>query len=139
MSKKYKNPPIVEETSVIYKPRKRPTVLRGRPRGDIEQLESKYTFENPMDVKRFLLANKYLIEIIFEAHRQIKRMFGEEITLFLELHCDPEEGWDELFIVIKSPYSAEKAVEFERKLFDEWFIHRIQDTKGKLNFTEEPL
>jgi len=106
---------------------------------DIRRLENLYTFENFTDIRRFLWIHQFLIEILFEAQKQIIGIFDEQITLSLDLHRDPEEGWDELFIVIKSPYSAEKAVELERKLFEEWFTHRIHDTKGKLNFTEEPL
>lgn len=110
-----------------------------KPQEDIRLLENIYTFENPPDVRRFLWTHKHLIEIVFEAYRQIKRIFGEEINLFLELHHDPEEGWDELFIVIKSPYNAEEAVELEKKLFKEWFVYKMDAIKGKLNITEEPL
>jgi hypothetical protein len=60
-------------------------------------------------------------------------------TIYLELYSDPEEEWDELFIVIKSPYSAEEAIELEKKLFDEWFVNIIDKVNNRLNFTEEPL
>jgi len=106
---------------------------------NIKLLKDIYTFENPYDIIKFLWTNQFLIEILFEAQEQIKKIFGEEIILDLELHHDPEENWDELFIIIKSSYSAEKAVELEKKLFEDWFVYRMDSTKGKLNITEEPL
>lgn len=116
------------ENSIILKPQK-----------DIRLLEILYNFENPMDVKRFLLTNKSLIEIVFEAHRQIKRIFVEEINLFLELHHDPEEDWEELFIVIKSPYAPIKTRELMDDLDRSWFLDIMDKTQGKLCITEEYL
>jgi len=104
---------------------------------DIEQLEELYIFENPPDVRRFLWKYKFLIEILFEAQKKIIEIFGNDITLYLELHRDPEENWEELFIIIKSLYSAEKAIELEKKFFEE-FVYRIDAMKGKLNIIEEP-
>lgn len=104
----------------------------------IEQLENLYIFDNPKEIKNFLLTNNYLIEILFEAPGHIYRIFGQ-VPIHLELHHDPEEGWDELFIVVKSPYSAEEAIRFEKRLAEEWFLDRMKDTRGKLNTIEEPL
>ncbi|MEW6409980.1 MAG: hypothetical protein AB1488_07695 [Nitrospirota bacterium] len=104
----------------------------------IEKLEDLYTFDNPKEIKNFLLTNDYLIEILFEASDHIYRIFGQ-FPIHLELHRDPEEGWDELFIVIKSTYSAEESIRLENRLAEEWFLNRIKDTRGKLNITEEPL
>lgn len=139
---------------------------------EIELLEVFYPFANPNEVRNFLWANKYLIEVLFEAHKQIKRVFqkqqrwggpvvapgwwggggkeglaalspdwenGQVVNIHLELHHDPEEGWDELFIVIRSPYPPAEAVRRENQLAAEWFLDRIKDTRGKLNIIEEPL
>jgi len=106
---------------------------------DIEQLEKLYVFVNPSDIRRFLWRNKFLIEILFEAPKKIIEIFGNDIILCLELHHDPEEEWNELFIVIKTNYSPEEAIELENKLFEEWFIKISEKVKGRLNFTEEPL
>lgn len=104
----------------------------------IEILEKSYIFNNPKEIKRFILANMYLIEILLEAPQHIYQIFGN-FPIYLELHHDPEEDWDELFIVIKTNYPPDKAVELEEKLFEEWFIKVLKKTNGKLNFTEEPL
>jgi len=105
----------------------------------ISQLERLYYFHNPDEIKRFLLTHDYLIEYLFEAYDRIRRIWGENIEVHLEYEIDHEEEWDELFIVIKSLYPTEKAIELERKLFDEWFVHIMDKVNNKLNFTEEPL
>ncbi len=104
----------------------------------LETLENIYIFDNPERIRGFLLANEYLIDILLEAPFYIFDIFGE-VPIHLELHRDPEEGWNELFVVIKSYYDAEYAAELENRLVEEWFLNRIGDTRGKLNIVEEPL
>ncbi|MEK7702400.1 MAG: hypothetical protein AAB317_00365 [Nitrospirota bacterium] len=104
----------------------------------IMELKCDYIFDNPMAVNRFLVENDYLLAILFEAPGYIQDIFGP-VPIHLELHRDPEEDWEELFIVIKSPYSAAEAVRRERQLAQAWFLKRMKDTRGNLNFTEEPL
>lgn len=65
----------------------------------LEELENLYVFENHEEIGDFLLTNDYLMEILFEAPANIYRVFGQ-VPIHLELHRDPEEGWDELFIII---------------------------------------
>ncbi|MFQ5870242.1 MAG: hypothetical protein ACE5JC_10105 [Candidatus Zixiibacteriota bacterium] len=91
------------------------------------------------EIEKFLGKYKHLFPILEEAEEQIVSVFGENIKLCLELHRDPEEGWNELFIVIKSEYSAEEAFRLENRLAEEWFLDRMKETKGKLNIIEEPL
>ncbi len=100
-------------------------------------------YEIPSDHKKkiveFLKKHKYLYPILKEAKPQIVSVFGENVRIGLELHHDPEEGWDELFIVIKSSYSPEEAIGRENRLAEEWFLNRMKATRGKLNIVEEPL
>lgn len=90
-------------------------------------------------ILRFLQEHDFLQPILLEAKDRIIAIFGSDVKLCLELEHDPEEGWDELFIVIKSKCSAEEAVRLEKRLMDEWFLDRMKETNGKLNVTEEPL
>jgi len=105
----------------------------------LEEIEEIYEFSNKERVKAFILQNSHLIKILKEAPAHIYKIFGKNIKLILELHSDPEENWDELFIIIKSSYPPEKAYELEKKLFEEWFADIIKIAGNKLNFTEEPL
>ncbi len=104
----------------------------------IRELENLYIFDNSKEIKNFLLTNDYLMKILFEAQGHICRIFGQ-VPIHLELHRDPEEGWEELFIVIKSPYPTSEARRRENQLVKEWFLDRMQATQGKLNIAEEPL
>ena len=104
----------------------------------IRKLKQFYILDNPNEIKNFLSTNYYLIEILFEAPYPIYRIFGK-VSIHLELHHDPEEAWDELFIVIRSNYSSQKAIKLENRIVEKWFIRRMKDTKGKLNIVEEPL
>jgi hypothetical protein len=101
----------------------------------LDDLKRAYEFSNIEEIRNFIMQNNYLVNILNEAPENIYRIFGRGIKLILELQSDPEEEWDELFIVIKSPYTAEKAVALERELFDEWFVHIIDKVSNKLNFT----
>ncbi len=108
------------------------------PQNLVGYLEAEYIFKNPDDIKVFLIANEELIEILFSTPQYIHKIFGN-VPVYLELHHDSEEEWEELFIIIKTDYSPEKAVELEDRLYEEWFVKVVDKVKGKLNFTEEPL
>ena len=95
--------------------------------------------EREAEVMSFVRRYPFLLTILEEAPDQIYYIFGKNISLWLELHHDPEGCWDELFIVVKSSYSAEEAINLENRLFEEWFLGRIKVAQGKLNIIEEPL
>lgn len=105
----------------------------------IKLLEDMYIFDSLKEGETFLLNNQYLIDILFEAREEIRRIFGYVIELHLELHHDPEEDFEELFIVIRSPYSPEEARKLMDKLGEQWFLDMIEKVQGKLCITEEPL
>lgn len=104
----------------------------------IDYIEKIYVLENSEEIKRFLVSNGDLIEILQAAPEHIYEIFGY-VPICLELHHDPEEGWDELFIVIKSSLSPKEAIKRNIELFEKWFIHVMDSVQVKLNITEEPL
>lgn len=104
----------------------------------IESLKNIYIFQNPEEIIQFLLSNKDLIEILLEAHKYIFKIFGK-VPIYLELHQDPEEDWDELFVVISSMETAEQIIELEERLFKTWFDKIIKKVGNRLNFSIEPL
>jgi hypothetical protein len=53
------------------------------------------------------------------------------------LQNDPEEGGQELFIKIGNKFSKEEALRRENKLFEHWFINKLDAVAGKLNICEE--
>lgn len=105
----------------------------------LDNLSKFYEFSNKDDVIKFVSQDEDLFYILISAPKYIYEIFGTDIKLILELFTDIEEGWDELFIIIKSSYPFETTDEFEKKLFDEWFINIMDKVGNKLNFITEPL
>ncbi|MFC1716720.1 hypothetical protein ACFL6S_23835 [Candidatus Poribacteria bacterium] len=106
-----------------------------------DEIEGMYEVpeEHREKIQTFLEEHRHLLPILGEAEGKITSVFGKNVKLRLELHSDPEEVWDELFIVIRSGYSATEALRLENKLAQEWFLDKMKDTKGRLNIIEEPL
>ena len=88
----------------------------------ISRLERIYYFHNPDEVKKFLLTHEYLIEYLFEAYDQIRRIFGEDIEVHLEYDIDPEENFDGLFITIVTHLSPDQSLDLLEKFDDEWWL-----------------
>ena len=124
----YENPRVIKEASVVFKSKK-----------ERELLEDIYTFENPTDVRRFLWTHKHLIEILFEAEEQIRKIFGEVVNLSLELHHDPEEDFEGLFIIIKTSLSPEESLDLLDKFDEEWWLDVDASISKKLEVTVEPI
>jgi hypothetical protein len=103
----------------------------------IDALKERYHFNNKDQISLFLLTNSFLSSILLEAPEHIYRIFGY-VEIYLEHLFDPDEGTEELFILIKSPYPIDKSIRLEDQLFDEWFDDKIDSTQGKLNIAEVP-
>ena len=68
-----------------------------------------------------------------------KKIFGESIKIDLRVHFDPEEDYEELFVVLKTSLKPEEALSRLDVLDDEWFINVVDKTGGFLNVTEEVI
>lgn len=109
------------------------------PRSAVKELYPFEIIENQREeIKSFLRKNLYLVPILKEARGRILSVFGEGTKVFLELHLDPQEDFEELFVVIKSHYDAREAQRRLNLLGHEWFLKILEKTRGKLNITEEP-
>ena len=109
--KKYKNPPINENSVSIKKI------------SEISQLEAIYSFHNPDEIKRFLSYCDFIIEYLFEAHDQIRRFFGEHIIeILLEYDKDPNENFEGLFVVIKTNLSPVESIDLLEKFDEECWL-----------------
>lgn len=135
----YSNPAKRKNVATFeFKPQQIETSSYLSPYKTIKDLETIYFFENYNDIMQFLRSNLDLVPLLVEAPIYIYHIFGG-VPIYLELHSDPEENWDELFIVIKTALPAEEAVKREMQLFDLWFSNVIRKVGNRLNYTEEPL
>ena len=108
----------------------------------IDKIISMYEISENDDVEKirdFIENHEHLIPILNEAKEHIISVFGDCIRIFLELYYDIEESWEQIFIVIKSPYDSKKALELKLKLGRKLFLARIRDAKGDLCISEESL
>jgi hypothetical protein len=92
--------------------------------------------EQDSDVVGFLMSNTDLIPVLNEAKSHLLRIFGQ-VPFYLELDHDPEEGFRELFLIIKVDKKPEEAVFLENKLSKEWFLPSHSDLIGRFNFGVE--
>ncbi|MEA5579024.1 hypothetical protein [Anabaena sp. UHCC 0451] len=82
-----------------------------------------YTIKNILDVNRFLQDHSNLIDVLVEAHPQIRKYFPTE-KLRLKLYVDPESPeWDKLVLYIcASPESVDQALNQLDELDENWWI-----------------
>ena len=85
------------------------------------------------DILQFIKDNN-LTDILVDAPEYIREVFGDDIKLALELEDDPEENWTELWIIIKSNYTPEEAIELELKLLHTWWKNIKDKVRDKLNY-----
>jgi hypothetical protein len=108
----------------------------------IDEIIGMYEISENDDVEKirdFIENHDHLIPILKEAKEHITSVFGDCVKIFLELYYDIEEGWEQLFVVIKSPYDSDKALELKLRLIREWLIHTVSEAREYLAISEEPL
>lgn len=88
----------------------------------IQELSENYIFRDIVHIVDYLFKNKQLVDFIFQAPQYIWKIFGSDVTLFLELNKDPEEDYDRLFIIIGSNLPIDKSLDFLEKLEDDWWL-----------------
>ena len=75
---------------------------------------------------------------LLEAHREIRRVFGNDIVLELELHHDPEEDFEGLFITIRTNLSPEDSLNLLDRLDEEWWLYVDDDISNILEIMVKP-
>ncbi len=88
------------------------------------ELDSLYSFESEYErgeVVGFVLVHD-LIQPILEAHGALRRVFGEGVSMFLQLHSDPEEDFKGLFILVQTNLSDDEALDLLDRFDDEYWL-----------------
>lgn len=106
----------------------------------IKFLERRYAFNNPEEVKIFLLTHEHLIEPLFEARKHIGDIFGEGVEVCLEIDRDPEEDFEGLSAIVKTNLSPELSLDLLDKFDEEWFLDNVTAEIGSIfTITVRPL
>lgn len=87
-----------------------------------------------VQVVRFLCAHPRLQSLLVEAVPHINRVFGA-CPVYLEVERDPDEGFEELFGVIRVSVPPEIALDLLAQFDREWFTQVVRRSRGRLNFT----
>ena len=86
-------------------------------------LYQSYRFINAeSEITNFIEENN-LWGFLLEAPWQIKRVFGDDIVLELQLHRDPTEDFECLFVTIRTSLPPESSVNLLARLDEEWWLH----------------
>jgi len=105
----------------------------------LDNLTEVYEIPNLNEVEKFIAQTPDLNSILEDAPIYIDKIFGEDNNKILEIHSDPEAEWDELFLIIQTPYSPQENIMLEKKLFDSWFVNISNRINNKFNFIAESV
>lgn len=89
------------------------------------------------DLFRYVTEHREVASVLIGAPMAIRAMFGA-VQPILELVTDPEEGWEELFIVIPTSEPPPDALERLKALDGSWFRAAVQRARFAVNITVEP-
>jgi len=100
---------------------------------DIALLKSLYTFNNSVEIKKFLQTHVALSAHLVEAHKQIVRVFGDEaVEICLEYANDPEENFEGLFVIVKTTLPPAQSLDLLDRFDEEWFLDHVSSEIGAL-------
>ena len=104
----------------------------------IEFLQEFYIFNDPIEIRKFLFSNDYLFDTLYEAHHELKRIFGESvINIHLEFQKDPDEMVEQLFVIVKTNRSPEESLSLLDKFDQEWWLDIDADIRQNLEIDIE--
>jgi hypothetical protein len=105
----------------------------------IAKLETKYTFRNSNEVKNFLMNHKRVLSVLWDARPVLEEFFGNNISIALEVVCDPEtNNAEQLFGYINAgSFSPDEAFERLNAFDDVWFLKQFDLIGGLFNFNLE--
>lgn len=98
----------------------------------LEEVERRYRFREPSEVRRFLLEHTFLIPLLVEACDTINGYFTAP-HLNLELIAEPEGSDDPqlvLFVAVEQPPA--QAFACLQRFDNEWWLEAIDEAKGRL-------
>jgi hypothetical protein len=103
-----------------------------------EVVENRFTLRETDWSALFSYVSKHweALPILLDAPDVIREVFGD-VRPILDFVNDPEEGWEELFIVIPVREPAPKALERLERLDSVWFTDAARGAKFALNVTVE--
>lgn len=104
----------------------------------LRKLEKFYIFKNTEEIVAFIGTHVFLLDILFRIPKWIESLFGNSVKIHLELHKDPEENFEGLFIIIKTNLSPEESLNLLDRLDEEWWLDVDNDISNILEIMVRP-
>ena len=104
----------------------------------INFLAREYEIRNPSEVAKFLRENLFLFDLLKEIPQRLKKFFGENAELAVELFSEPEmPSSKEIFVLVITNDEAEKARSKMDKFDEKWWLENLGKANCKLNVSLE--
>ncbi len=104
----------------------------------INVLAREYEIRNPSKVAEFLSENIFLLDLLKVMPGKLKKFFGKNVKLAVELFAEPEmPSSKEIFVLVLTKEGATKA-RLKMDEFDEkWWLENMDRANCKLNVSLE--
>lgn len=99
-------------------------------------LQPKYVVVQHHQISRFLQTNRHLFGLLLDALDPLMRAFGDSRTPMLDLSVD-EDGSATLFCIVPTAKTLEDARASLNRFDEAWWLKRVKQAKGVLNFDFE--
>ncbi len=103
---------------------------------DRPALEKVFALDDPVGIHRFLRENAFMEEVLWTAREQLGRFFGDA-PLALRLSQYPEEGANELLLLIRTSLPASEALSLLDRFDTEWWLEALPLVQYKLTIKLE--
>lgn len=104
----------------------------------LDQLADAYTFRDGDSVAAFLLRHPYLVDLLMEARGEIRKQFGPETPVVLQLSSDAEAEHDEeLLALVLTPLPVDEALSRLDRLDETWWLDALDRAQDQLTIHVE--
>ena len=104
----------------------------------INVLAREYEIRNPTEVAAFLCRNKSLIDLLEEIPRKLRKFFGRNVKLAVELFAEPEmPASKEIFVLVITKKDAKEARAKMDEFDQKWWLENMDKADCKLNVSLE--
>jgi hypothetical protein len=107
--------------------------------GILNSLLSTYSLPEQETVLTFLRVHPFLLSLLVEAPKVLRTVFGEGISMSLDLetYLGVPDSDDRLVVLVNSSFDIVEACECMSTFDDLWWTHHRDLALGKLNFLPE--
>lgn len=99
---------------------------------DLPKLRTSYEFDNEEEIYSFVRRNPYVMSALLDAPLSISGRFEDSPLLALEVFTDPDEGYEQLFLLIRTTLAADDAQQRLDALYDDWWLDIVPSMKHKM-------